>query len=279
MSTSEQRLAANPANALKSTGPKSAEGKFEARKNATRHGLLSTRLLLDDECPTEFQSLVAELQAALGPVGFMELALVERVVVALWRQRRLVTAETAAIGLGQLTRKIAGGVTSEMGLGYGSELKEEDLKPYDGERITWCKTVISEVEKLEQIDPASLPQLAPTIFEQLQSDATEDGDSIEDFLKSHEGGITGFVSELLKWCHVQLGDAERRPKVLALADQVKAKRLVLPDDALEVLGRYQTTLDNQLYKALRALREVQEWRLKTIEADTATDAEPVDVAA
>ena len=124
-----------------------------------------------------------------------------------------------------------------------------------------------------------MPQLAPTIFEQLQSDANEDGDSIEDFLKSHEGGITGFVSELLKWCHAQLGDAERRPKVLALAEQVKAKRLVLPDDALEVLSRYQTTLDNQLYKALRALREAQEWRLKTIEAGTDSDAEPVDAAA
>lgn len=31
------------------------------------------------------------------------------------------------------------------------------------------------------------------------------------------------------------------------------------------MARYQTTLDNQLYKALRAFREAQEWRLKTLE--------------
>jgi len=29
--------------------------------------------------------------------------------------------------------------------------------------------------------------------------------------------------------------------------------------------RYQTTLDNQLYKALRAFRDAQEWRLKTLD--------------
>ena len=52
---------------------------------------------------------------------------------------------------------------------------------------------------------------------------------------------------------------------MALAEHVRAKRLVLPKDTLELLSRYQTTLDNQLYKALRALRDAQDWRLKTIE--------------
>ena len=37
---------------------------------------------------------------------------------------------------------------------------------------------------------------------------------------------------------------------------------------LEVFSRYQTTLDNQLYKSLRALRDAQEWRLKTIEGSS-----------
>ena len=59
--------------------------------------------------------------------------------------------------------------------------------------------------------------------------------------------------------------AKARPHILTLAEQVKAKRLVLPADALELLARYQTTLDNQLYKSLRALREAQEWLLKTLQ--------------
>ena len=279
MSTTEQRLAANRANALKSTGPRSAEGKIRASQNASRHGLLSHRLLLEDECSEEFESLLAELQTALGPAGLMELALVERIAVALWRQRRLVTAESAAIGLSRMTRRIAAGVTSEMGLGYASELKEGDLQPFDTDQISWCKTVIAEVLNLEQINPESLPHLAPTIFEQLKSDAEEDGESIEDHLKSHKDGITGFVAALLKWCHEQVGEAAKRPHVLSLADQVRARRLILPNDAIEIFSRYQTTLDNQLYKALRALREAQEWRLKTLDAKAGSDAEPLEAAA
>ena len=63
----------------------------------------------------------------------------------------------------------------------------------------------------------------------------------------------------------QLRQAEERPTVLALAEQVRAKRLVLPAETLEVLTRYQTTLDNQLIRLLKALRQAQAWRLRTLE--------------
>jgi hypothetical protein len=68
--------------------------------------------------------------------------------------------------------------------------------------------------------------------------------------------------QLQSWCRAQLRHAAARPHIIALAEQVRAKRLVLPADTLELLARYQTTLDNQLYKALRALREAQEWRCR-----------------
>ena len=125
----------------------------------------------------------------------------------------------------------------------------------------------------------SLAEHAPTIFEQLKSDAQEDGESIEDHLKSHKDGIEGFVANLLKWCHEQLNEAEQRPRVLAVAEQVAAKRLVLSHETLEVFSRYQTTLDNQLYKALKALREAQEWRVKTLDLRAASAAEPISAAA
>ena len=273
MSSSEQRRTANRANALKSTGPSTATGRAISSRNAERHGLLSTRLFLEDEDSAEFDALQLELQAALGPVGTAELAIVERIAISLWRQRRLVSAETAEISLSRMARKIAGGVSRELSLGYGSELSEGDLQPFDPERLLWCKTVIAEVEQLEQIDLGSLPVKAPTIFEQLQSDAVEDDETIEAHLEGHAKGLTGYIGELLTWCHEQLRQAEQRPRVLALAEQVKARRLILPDDALEIFSRYQTALDNQLYKALRALREVQEWRLKTLEpAPTATSS-------
>ena len=64
-------------------------------------------------------------------------------------------------------------------------------------------------------------------------------------------------------------------RLLDLAVHVRQKNMIMPSHQLEVIARYQTTLDNQLYKALRALRDEQEARLETLEAM----AEPVDAVA
>ena len=117
------------------------------------------------------------------------------------------------------------------------------------------------------------------VFEQLTSEAQEDEEPVEKYVQLQEGGLTGFADRLLGWCQQQLREAERRPRVLALAKQVRARRLILPDDMLEVFSRYQTTLDNQLYKSLRALRDAQEWRLKTLEGSSLPAAKPHEQAA
>jgi hypothetical protein len=265
MSTTEQRLAANRANAQLSTGPTTDHGKAMASRNATRHGLLSARLFLDDEEPAEFDLLMADLTASLHPVGAMEAALVERIAVSLWRQRRLVQAETANLSLARLNRRIAGGVSAELGRGFGMELKPEELAPFDPEREQWCRTVLAELEALGAPDVDRIEIQAPLVWQQLSSDAQEDQQTVAQFLAEHKGGISGFIAELTLWCRQQLRLAEARPQVLALAEHVRAKRLVLSKDTLELLARYQTTLDNQLYKALRALREAQDWRLRTLE--------------
>ncbi len=92
------------------------------------------------------------------------------------------------------------------------------------------------------------------------------------FLANHENGLKGYATDLAGFCRKELSEAEKRPHILTLADQLRAKRLVLPSETLELFSRYQTTLDNQLYKALRAFREAQEWRLKTLDlAGSQTD--------
>lgn len=279
MSTSEQRLAANRANALKSTGPKTKNGKAVACLNATQHGLLSARLFLDDEEPAEFQRLLADLDSTLNPIGAIELTLVERIAVTIWRQRRLVTAESATLRLHRQQAKIAGGVSKELGLGYGLELKVDDLEPFDTEQEEWCQAVIEEVEKLEEMELTILPKSAPLIFKQLKSDAEDDGDDLEAHLKNYKEGLAEYVAQLLRWCHEQLREAEKRPRILATAELVSAKRLVPSDETLELFTRYQTTLDNQLYKALRTYRETQEWWLKKVEGSIAEAGRAEEAAA
>ena len=95
----------NRKNALKSTGPKSTVGKATSAKNRLSHGVLSSHLILPNENREEYNALLAELQQELMPQGVMEMALVERIAISLWRQRRLVRAESSEIELRQSTSR------------------------------------------------------------------------------------------------------------------------------------------------------------------------------
>jgi hypothetical protein len=222
-----------------------------------QRGCAEVWLPQDDEAPSEFESLLVGLVQSLNPVGALEASIVERIAVTIWRQRRLVQAETAGLWLARQMKQIAAQVSSELDRRYGSELQPEELAPFDEEKVSWCRAVIVEIEQIEEIDLQRLQSQAPLAFEQLQSDSDEVA-SPEAFVASHEGGLTGYIAELLLWCRGRLKEADERPHVLELAKKVADARLVLPAESLELMSRYQSTLDNQLYKALRALRDAQE---------------------
>jgi hypothetical protein len=272
MPTSALQTAANRTNASKSTGPKTSNGKSLVSTNATKHAILSERLLVNGEKPAEFRHLLQELGAALNPVCLVEAALVERIAISMWRQRRLVRAETAALTLATQPKKIASDVSQELGLYSSGHLDETDLEPFDRDQAKWCEGAIEEFEKLDEFDPAKLHRNAPLIYRQLKSDAESDNETIDEHLKAYDNGLSGYLAELIRWCRKELETAQRRPKILHLADQFRARNLVLPTHVLQLFTRYQTMLDNQLYKALRALREAQEWRLKQCPAADETNA-------
>src|SRR5215213_8738251 len=86
---SEKQVKANRQNALKSTGPKTPEGKAAVRLNAVRHGLLSRETLLPGEDEEALRELGERLRDELQPVGELENLLVERIIASYWRLRRL----------------------------------------------------------------------------------------------------------------------------------------------------------------------------------------------
>ena len=98
--TSPKKIQANRQNALKSTGPKTPEGKDAARLNATKHGLLSQEVLLPGEDEAALKELGERLRAELQPVGEMEGQLVERIVATQWRLRRLSRVEAGIFAWG-----------------------------------------------------------------------------------------------------------------------------------------------------------------------------------
>jgi len=92
--TSPKQIIANRNNARQSTGPRSAPGKAIVAQNAVKHGLLAAHLLLPDESKIQLDEFRTVLRAQLSPVGPLESLLVERIISAAWRLRRLLRIET-----------------------------------------------------------------------------------------------------------------------------------------------------------------------------------------
>lgn len=91
--TSAGRAGSNARNALHSTGPRTAPRKAASRLNALKHGLLSREALVAGEDAEALSALAEHLREALDPQGEMESLLVDRVVSAVWRLRRLSKVE------------------------------------------------------------------------------------------------------------------------------------------------------------------------------------------
>jgi hypothetical protein len=87
--TSNKQAQANRRNALRSTEPKTPEGKAVVRLNPLKHGLLSKEILLPNEDEDALEELAASLRDELKPVGDLESLLVDRIIAATWRLRRL----------------------------------------------------------------------------------------------------------------------------------------------------------------------------------------------
>ena len=90
---SEKRLAANRANAKKSTGPRTPRGKARSSMNRLLHGLRSRTVALPNEDPRLFDSFARAMRRDLRPRGPIEAVLVEQVVRTAWMLRRAGTAE------------------------------------------------------------------------------------------------------------------------------------------------------------------------------------------
>ncbi len=85
----EAQLTANRRNALKSTGPRTAEGKAAASQNSVSHGLSAAKDVISSESQADFDLLHAQILDELAPAGPMESILAERIVTLSWRLKRV----------------------------------------------------------------------------------------------------------------------------------------------------------------------------------------------
>lgn len=280
--TTKKQAAANKANSKKSTGAATPAGKAAVAKNALKHGLLSQRIIIAGEDAQDFEALLAGLLQSIAPDGMLEQLMVEKVAVALWRQKRLVTAESAAIEFNRRADRMTNRNEIDKALGYvygGDEVNcqvrpgeltgitEEDLE-YDALN----KAIIAEYQALdddviENEDLARLVKESPLLFAELKTEAE---DEEIDFTEYTQGNLRELAEQRTNWAYSQVKEYSRRFKI---NDAIKLMQMsAAAPVSNELLARYSVGLDNELYRAIEALRKQQEFRLKNcgaIEAEAA----------
>jgi hypothetical protein len=98
---SAKQLAANQANAQKSTGPRTAAGKNISRMNAVQHGLSGHAVLRTPEQDAALQSYSARLMPDLSPATAVEHDFAERIIYDSWRVHRASAIESNLYALAE----------------------------------------------------------------------------------------------------------------------------------------------------------------------------------
>ena len=92
--TTWRQFQANRLSALKSTGPRTEEGKRTSRRNALRHGLTAETVIDGLEDGEDYRGFEAAIIADYDAETAVERELVLRLASLLWRLRRIIAIET-----------------------------------------------------------------------------------------------------------------------------------------------------------------------------------------
>jgi len=93
MPTSQKRIDANRANSLKSTGPRTPEGRRRSSLNSVTHGLRSTQITLSraEDC-SDFDQRMDEVIASVGRRNALQALLLAKCVQTSWMHDRCLHA-------------------------------------------------------------------------------------------------------------------------------------------------------------------------------------------
>jgi hypothetical protein len=128
------QIAANRANARRSTGPRTAEGKAASSRNALTHGVHASD---DTILATAADTYLADFRAHFQPVGVLEAHLVDHLAVLASRRERLHLAMDALLELNErhaLTEHLHEryGINIPNGAALGQPSWQPAMRRYDG---------------------------------------------------------------------------------------------------------------------------------------------------
>jgi hypothetical protein len=264
------QIAANQANALKSTGPKSEEGKQSAKMNAVTHGIFTTLPIAQNESQDEFNSILQDFIDLYQPADCHEKILVEKIVMAIWKQKRVAIAEAARINLANLD--------NQMMLEVNQILKTPVFNPLEINQITgdlsseYQSCLILEKE-LKNIDfetksrfPSTIKNDAPIAYERLHYYANKYKLSWDKFINNPHN-VQSALEEMQTAVIGSIELLDLRVKAKKAAALVKQANLIIDEKHSNLLMKYEVRAENAYIRAVDALKKHRESRMKVVESE------------
>jgi hypothetical protein len=277
-SPSPAQIAANRANALKSTGPKTVAGRNASRMNALKHGIFSSEILVRgryfQENPEEFAQLHQSLRDAYNPVGAAEEMLVDQLVTTFWRTRRLQKAEAGEIALSVDSRvekmeptnfkrlqqqwKMSEHIEEAMAQSVEGNLELEAMLQVVRKNVVRQGALTDQAIAFVQLDgePFELTSALEELLENLQKNPE----------KLHPNSLRDWQKEqALAFLDKELAEIGERIKMcqedeIAVAEAHKAAAMVPSREVMDRIGLYETRLRRQFNTALTQLERMQHAR-------------------
>ena len=229
-----KQLAANRANAKKSTGPRTPQGRAITRWNALQPGVLARAIippaLEPYESREEFSALLQTLRQELSPQSALEEILVERIATSYWRLARLLRAEAGMIAQRQQTR-------------------HKDMA--DNRQFQLLLAAVERVPLSSQNPVAALTEAMPDIERLRAFLARVD----ERWRTAPEPELRAFSEQLL----ISFREEQEKAQAQEVAIE-QAQRSIPPLKDTLAFARYEAAIERQIYRALAALERLQHLR-------------------
>lgn len=292
-----KKILSNQKNALKSTGPKTEEGKSRSSMNALKHGLRSESLAVSVlESSEEWNRHRDHVLRDLSPVGYLESLLAERIASTLWRLGRVVRYETLSISSSMETAPEDRKRMESPGNGWNMSKETLDLEK-EKESLSWFEAIVSILEALpkakagEKVNPGTAWGLVELASDEsgefLLGEEDEEGtrpylidlsempdespvDEWPGWTMGYLRTVLSRVAELAKMEYEDLysmtlestrnmRDSSRDTvkKEEEALERLRRARLIPNEGTLDKISRYETTLERSLYKTLHELQRLQ----------------------
>jgi hypothetical protein len=281
----DKKVLANRKNALKSTGPKTRDGKRRSSLNAIKHGLRASCLAVPIlEKAEDWEAHRERTLRDLAPVGYLETLLAERAAALLWRLARVVRYESEVVSVA-IERAEDGQQEADI-LKSVVDLKSLQARFQEAQRNESTLNRIFGLQSEANISPEEAVFVLATVAETLEVDLEDEDLNLEipgfppDMYWQDFGGWTrGMVEEGTRRirAHAQPEFANVDPWTTAATSlnsevaitrssyeerrqQVERERrehLLAPRETVETLTRYETTLERCFLRTLHELDRLQ----------------------